>query len=330
MFRVLLLLCLLMMAASPAYADEPPPDEDVAAARAAFSEGAELASQMLWGEALARFEKSAAIKAHAGTTYNIGICLRALGSYTRAHAAFEKALAEHAVSNDEELAESTVSSIRGYLAETDRVLGRIAVTLSPSTATITVDGRPLELADDGSMIAGTAPTGPGRTPPKAKFTMVLDPGAHVFIISRKGFTDAVISRNVAPGSRSKLTLKLERLPATLVVSASETEAAVSVDGIDVGLAPSTVQRPPGDYEVLVQKRGFDAYRADVTLRAAERIDLMAQLNPIEVGLHERWWFWAALGTAVAATVVVTYAVTRPEQERPALNGGGLGWTIRVP
>lgn len=322
-----------------AHADEAPAAEEktdaVTAARAAFVEGAELAGKMLWGEALDRFESSARLNAHAGTSYNIGICHRALGQYTRAQAAFRHALRQNAAADGAELAAGTVKNIEAFSAEIERVLATVEVTLEPPGAAISVDGRPLETREHQPggrtvLVAGTLAAGPGKAPPHAKFTLVLDPGAHVVLISREGYGDAVVRHQVSPGSKTTLALELERLPATLHVGASEPEAAVSVDGIDVGVAPVTLSRPAGDYEVWVQKRGYDPYQADVTLRAAQRVDLMARLRPTEIGLHERWWFWAALGTAVASTVVVTYFVTRPEPERPPLDGGGLGWTIRVP
>jgi hypothetical protein len=338
-----LVAAFMVFVCSVARADDEPPipspdapaedDPRIQRARAEFLAGAELASKMLWGEALARFERSAELNSHAGTTYNIGVCHRALGHYTRAEAAFRRALAQNEAAGGTELAESLRNNIDGFLREIERGIGIVTVTLDPPTASLAVDGRPLEVRSNGKrpvLVGGTQPPGPGTSPPASRFAVRLDPGAHVFMIRRKGFSDAIVRHEVKPGSRTKLELVLERLPGTLHVKASEEDAAVSVDGIDVGVVPVTLLRPAGAYEVLVQKEGFEPYRTDVSLRAAERIDLMAPLEPEHIGLHERWWFWAALGTAVASTVVVTYFVTRPGPERPPLDGGGLGWTIRVP
>jgi hypothetical protein len=82
--------------------------------------------------------------------------------------------------------------------------------------------------------------------------------------------------------------------------------------------------------VLVRKEGFESYELDVTVRPGERIDLTAPLQPDEPGLHERWWFWVAIAGAIGTAATITYFATRPEPERPPLDGGGLGWTIRVP
>lgn len=304
-------------------------------ARAAFSQGALLAKQMRWGDALVRFEASAKIRAHAATSYNIGICLRALGRYTQARSWFRSGLSQDQAAGNKELSASTVANSRAYLAEIGRVLATLDVRLEPVSATITVDGRPLELVSRDkkgkpTLLAGTAAAGPGKPAPAARFELVLDPGAHVFVLSRAGFSDAVVRKTVAPASRGTLELVLRRLAATLHIDSNQPQAAVSVDGLDMGLVPISLQRPAGRYQVAVRKLGFVGYEAEVKLEPAQKMDLMARLQPRAVGLHERWWFWTAVGAAVAGGVVITYFAARPEPTRPALSDGGLGWTIEVP
>lgn len=302
-------------------------------ARALFREGAELARQALWADALKRYEASASLAPHPSTTYNIGVCHRALGRFLLARASFRRALAQQG-GEETKLAPSTVTDIEAFLGEIDGLLATLDVRLEPASASIAVDGRPLRpssrTAQQPLYVAGVLPPGKGRPPAASLFRIELDPGPHVFVLSRAGFADAVVRRAVAPGSRGKLELSLERLPAELRINASEAMAAVSLDGLDVGVAPVTLRRPAGQYHVLVRKDGFDPYETDVTLEAAQRTDLMARLTPEDVGLHERWWFWTAIGTAVAAAVVVTYVATRPEPERPPVDGGGLGWSVRLP
>ena len=321
------LALLLLLIATPAAAQEEE-EPEVDRARALFVEGADHASAMRWGDALDRFEASADMQPHAGTTYNIGICYRALGRYTVARRAFSKALAQHEA-GDGELDATLLDNTKTYLAETERVLATLEVTLSPASARIAVDGRPLQ-KEGATLVAGLAAAGPGAVPPKARFTMVVDPGPHVIVVSRKGYEDIVVRRTVAPGSEGALDLVLERLPGELKVRASTDRAAVALDGVDVGYAPVIVSRPAGRYSVSVQRDGFERYETDVTLRAAEQTALFATLVEEEPGVHERWWFWAGIGAAVATAAVVTYFVVRPEPERPPLNGGGLGWAIRVP
>jgi hypothetical protein len=286
---------------------------------------------MRWGDALARFETSQKLHPHAGTTYNIGICQRALGRYTLSRATFLRALDEHRATGA--LPEGTVANIEGYLQETEGLLATLDVKMAPTSAAITVDGRPLEVVKGNGkprLIAGTLAPGPGRRPPADAFELVVDPGAHVFVLSRKGYEDVVVNRTVKPGSRTRLDLVLKRLPAALRVASNERGAAVAIDGVDVGVAPLTIARPPGRNRVLVQKEGFEPYDTRVRLHPAERLYVMAPLEPESLAVHEAWWFWVSIGGAVATTAVVTYFATRPDPERPPLDAGCLGWAIRVP
>lgn len=337
---VLAALVAALLLVGPLRADDdsaPSPDAEddpVSRARRAFIDGTRHAEQMRWGDALERFEASSRLKRHAGTTYNIGICHRALGRYALAQATFRRALAEHEASGETELAPSLLENTHAYLEEIDRVLASFDVTLSPADATVTVDGRPLEVAAPDvtppTLVAGTEPPGAGRAPPAGRFRLVLDPGTHIFVLNAKGYGDVVLRQSVAAGAHRPLSLKLERLPAELAVRSSEALSAVSLDGIDVGAAPLTLMRPPGRYHLTVRKDGFEPYETDVMLRSAQEVDLLATLKPEEPGVHETWWFWTSIGAAVATAAVVTYFVVRPEPERPPLDGGGLGWAIRVP
>lgn len=335
--------CMACLCAAPAAAQppaEPPlsPDggdsPEVVRARQLFVEGAALARDMRWGEALERFEASAKLKAHAGTTYNLGICERALGRYTRAQRAFRTALQQNERSGGTALADHTVTDIQGFLEEIEPVLATLAIHLTPASTRIAVDGRPLESVarrkDRPTMVAGTLPPGAGRRPPVGRFDLVLDPGAHVLVLTRQGYAKVVHRQTVRPGSRTPLRLELERMPGTIRIEADQDNAAVAVDGVDVGVAPLTLSRPSGSYLVEVQKDGYVAYQSDATLRPGERVELTALLSEEEEGLAEQWWFWTGIGALVAGAAIITYFAVRPDPEKPGLDGGGLGWTVRVP
>lgn len=333
---------------SPSLAEEPPPsepaeeppaplteDEATRTAREAFVAGAALVKKQQWAEALAAFERSHKLRPHAVTTFNIGYCERALGQYTRARSTFGQALRAHEASASAgggELSERLVQEIEGYVGEIDHILVRARVTLAPDDVALSVDGRPLLVApgEPVTLIAGTRPPGEGERPPAGRFTLVLNPGPHVFTLRRKGFANAVVQQSFTPGSAPDLDFVLDRLPATLEITASEPGAVVAIDGVDVGVAPLTVSRPLGAYRVLVQKPDFVAYETEVVLEPGETTRMRAPLSPEEPALYERWWFWTGAAAVIAGAVVVTYAATRPDPERPAVDGGGLGWAVEVP
>ena len=312
------LACLLLWA-SAAHADV------LSEARQKFVEGAALVKNAQWADAETAFEESARLHPHAVTTFNIGACERAMGRYTRARALFRHALEEHAAGPGK-LPQSLYDDARGLVNEIDGLLARISVTVDPPDAAVAVDGRPLAEAAPDTLIAGMLPPGPGKPPPGALFTLLIDPGSHVFTLGRKGFSDVVLNKSFGPGARAELKLQLDRLPATLHISANRDGATVSVDGKDVGTAPVDVERLAGSYQVTVQKPGFAVYQTHVTVRPGEAANLTAALDAKKTPIYKKWWFWTAAAVVVAAVGVGVYYGTR---QPPPIDGGGLQWAIKL-
>jgi hypothetical protein len=320
----------LLVAPSIALADD---DPQTAEARAAFVHGTELVHEAKWAEGLAAFEQSAKLKPHAITTYNVGACQRALGRYAEARKTLHRALAENDANGGQQLPEALITETKGYLDQIDKLLATMDVTLDPGSAAITVDGRPLEVdPTTHALVADVRPPGAGETPPSATFKMVLDPGVHVITLSRKGYSDAVINKTLAPGSSTVMVMALDKLPATFHIEADQPSAIVKFAGADVGVAPIDVSRPGGTYKVAVQKSGFVTYEATVVGQPGEAVDLRAKLPAEKPSILSRWWFWTVAGVVVAGAATATYFIVRANQEptRPGLNGGGLGWSVQVP
>ena len=318
-----------------AAADEPPShadadDPSVVGARAEFREGARLVAKGQWSEALAAFERSTALRSHPVTTYNMGVCLRALGQYVRARRTFTAALDQGRALGGRELSEELTEQTHAFTEEIDRLAVRVSVRLSPKSASITVDGRPIEPAVDDAgravSLVGTLPHGRGAAAPGEAFELLMDPGAHVFTLSRKGFADAVVNRTYAPGARAQLELSLERLPATLRIAANQPGAVVSVNGLDVGTAPVDVLRPGGTHHVVVRKPGFVAYETRANVEPGQQLAIRGTLRAEHPEWYERWWVWAGGGALIAGAVVTTYALTRDER-RQEPNRGTLGWSL---
>lgn len=308
--------------------------DPVAEARAEFVRGAAFIRELQYAEALAAFERSASLRPHAVTTYNIGACQRALGRYALAQKTLKRALEQDAAAASAELSPSLKSELNGFLEQIERLLARVEVVMTPADAALTVDGHPLEVVHGAAgstpvLVAGTRPPGPGEPPPASTFTMVTDPGSHVITLSRKGFADAVVNKAFGPGTTTSLRLELDRLPATIAVASDRPGAVVTVDALDVGVAPIDIQRPAGKHHVAVKKLGFVTYEADLEAHPGERIDLKATLREDKPALTQRWWFWTAAGVLVAGVATATYFATRPAPERPPLDGGGLGWTLEA-
>jgi hypothetical protein len=206
------------------------------------------------------------------------------------------------------------------------MLVRLTVTLSPSDAAIAVDGRPLAVEGD-HWVAGIVAPGPGKRAPGARFTLLMNPGAHVFTLSRRGFDDVVVNKTFSPGASEELPLRLERLPARLDISSNVAGAIITVAGRDIGPAPAVVTRTAGTYRVVVSNHGYEDYEATVRLRAGERGSIRATLLKEKRAITSEWWFWTIAAATVAGGAVATYALTRPEPEPAPYQGGTTGWVV---
>jgi hypothetical protein len=324
-------VCVALLAAagsSPARAADPDP---VQKARAEFVAATDHVKNARWGEALAAFERSAALRPHALTTYNIGACERALGRYTRARATLQRALDSDDGTGKRELPKSFADDARRWIAEIDGILVRASVTLSPADATLLVDGAPLTPEQTPSVLtAGLPPGAHPVTTPGSHFTLIIDPGEHIFALSRAGFANAVVSRSLAPSSKPNLTLDLQSLPALIRIAANRPGAVVTIDDLDTGVAPVEVSRPAGVYHVTVRKSGFVPYVTTVRVSPGDHPSLQASLVEETSPIYKKFWFWAGAAAVVGGATVGTYFLTRPAPERPAPDGGGLGWVVTVP
>ncbi len=305
--------------------------DEVTVARQRFTDGTDLVRKAQWAEALAAFEDSYRLRAHSITLFNIGACERALGRYTRARAMFTKAISLHE-SSANKMPESLLSEARGIIAEIDRLLARVTITLDPSDALFAVDGRPAEVVIEGPdaprLVAGTLEPGIGRAPPAKTFELVLDPGAHVLSFARKGFSDAIVNATFTPGAVTQRKITLDLLPATINVTSNQPGAAVFLDGIDVGAAPLAITRPSGKYALAVKKRGFVTHSAGIELHAGQELNLSAPLSKEKTSIVKKWWFWTAAGVVLTGAALGTYFGVKASQE-PTLDGGGLGWVANV-
>ncbi len=296
-------------------------------AREAFLAGTAAVKAGQWSEALIHFEKANELKAAPVITFNIGYCQRALGRYVQARLSFRKV-----IDDPSGLPEAQLEETRTLLEHIEtQVLARVKITLKPPTARISIDGRPLipyEGGEPGWLVAGLAPAGEGKPPPKPVFEVVIDPGIHLIQASRPGHEDVLINKTFAPKARETLSLELDELPATIHVESDQPRAVVLVDDRDVGLAPIELTRPAGTYRIQVVKKGFVTYDSALELTSGQKANLKARLVPEEESITQKWWFWGGAAAVVAGGVTAAYFLTRPEPQPPGYQGGTLDWVAQ--
>lgn len=206
----------------------PPESVEVDQARTAFAEGIEDAKEGRWLDALAALARSNELHPHAVTTYNIGYCERSLGRYTRARKMLAKALAQHQTSGGHELSSDLVAAAAGYLTEAERQIAKVSVNVAPATATVKVDGRPLELvARDRPrpvVSAGTREVGQAEVAPAANFDLLIDPGTHEFVVSASDHRVAITTHTFLAGSSVAIQLAVTEEHRQVAPSANHLDA----------------------------------------------------------------------------------------------------------
>jgi hypothetical protein len=268
------------------------------------------------------------------TSYNIGACLRAMGRFVQARVHLDRADALDAAAGAAQLSEAMREKAAQFREDIDASMVQLSIAVKPNEVMLAIDGRPLA-RDGGSetaprYLAGIREPGPAEKVAAERFEVLIDPGVHVIRLSRRGYRSRIHNQSMAPGKRVRVTLALERLPATLIVDADRDAALVTIDGKDAGFAPVRLARPGGSYRVLVEKEGYVPYATTARVDPGEVWRVRAKLPDEEPALYERWWFWTAAGAVVTGAVIGTYFATRPEPQKPPPDGGGFGWYVEVP
>jgi len=297
-------------------------EQRLACARKRFDDGITLAGETRWAEALGAFREAAANRDAAVVQLNIAYCLRALGHYVAARLAVRQALAQR-----DKLSADQLNQAEGYEKEFDGLIARLKVSLEPADAALSVGGRPLiSVADEpGILHAGVAPPAEPSQVNAKKFTVLLDPGHHLFRASRPGRADVLVAKTVRPGQQAKLDLRLDALPATVSITTTPKQAIVRAGGREVGVAPVEFERPAGKLKLEVVQDGFEPHEADLDLTAGQRADLNITLRPEEERIYEQWWFWTVIGVGVTGAIIGTYFGVTANDEPPAYDGGSIGW-----
>jgi len=94
-------------------------------------------------------------------------------------------------------------------------------------------------------------------------------------IAQPAFSNAAEIEAVEPASRVGMSL------ATLVVKSDPEASDIIVDGKFLGNAPSTLQLPAGEHEVLIQRPGCKSWQRSITINPGSVINLNAALDRIK-------------------------------------------------
>ena len=267
-----------------------PPSEPTAAARASKlrDDGNDAMIGMRYADALAAYKAALALTPDdPGLFYSIARAEQFLGDYPQALAALE-AFDARATPD----AKTKVGKLDDLFAEIRPRVATLDLKCSEPGARVMVRDK----------IVGTTPLPPTRLPA----------GASTLQIELDGFFTE--TRDIVlPGSWT-LTIEAQLHPRStssqLGIASDPVGASIAIDGHEIGTASPRVEiaLPAGAHEVVAREDGYDDAKLALLLSPGATRDVTVPLSKSRSVLT-RWWFWSAVGVAVAGGVVLTYALT---------------------
>jgi hypothetical protein len=261
----LLLAAAAVLAAPSALADtpapSPPPDLRTSLpdqARRAWDAAKQLAGASDYKGALVEFQRAYEISHNPRVLYNVGVTEKLLTHYARAVDAWDKELHEGA----SQISSAEVQELKNAIAIVQQFVTTVQVTANEPDATLFVDDYAA-----------------GKTPFAAPVR--IDVGKHVIKLTKPGFVDGVQTVDVASGTTTPVTFKLDPTSKTALVSVSVggvTNATVFVDGRDVGPAPFKGELSAEKHTIEARSPGFVAVSETVDVQYKQPMNLVLTLS----------------------------------------------------
>lgn len=186
---------------------------------------------------------------------------------------------------------------------------------SPKRPTLLIVTSTTERADielDGRFV--------GETP--LEEGLPITPGPHTIRVSKRGWTEHNDTFEATRGETVDLEIDLLPVAGIVRIRTPDHGATVEVNGKVVGVTPFDQDIPVGNASIRVRQSGFHdviktldielgkLYDFDMTLEA---IPVVLRPAPDTIPVTDKWWFWTALGTAVAGSAWAVAAIIVAEE-----------------
>lgn len=270
-------------------------EELEAAARQHFFDGATLYEEGDYEAALAKFQASAELRGVPVVYFNIAQTLRALFRYAEAIAMYRRYLEE----GGDRITAARRREVRRTIEQLRRRLAPVTLLVEPAGTEIRIDGR----------LVGTAPLDD---------VLVLSAGRRRMELSADGYLPIRDDLEVAGGEPRTIRLRLARreTAGTVTITSAPREAAVRIDGLEVGAAPVSRRLPAGGHVVEADADGYETYRASIDLADRQELALHLVLDEDTDPITSRWWFWAGAGALVVGATVAVVLLAQPSEPDP--------------
>lgn len=245
-------------------------------------------------EALDYYDRAYAITHDPALLYNKGRAHEILGDFP---AALEDLEEFSKRASPELLAKVGTTQLNDLLADIRKRVSTLILSANVEGAEIRVNDRVIAKTEPGQLVKR------------------INSGRQRIRVTKEGYFpyEKELTFDGGRVTQVEVTLTSSVSNAVLKITSPVTGAAVSVDGKAVGVVPAEAFLQPGSHSIALQRRGYDPATTNVVLAAGERKNVDVPMAATDT-LTGKWWFWTAIGVAVAAGTVATVIALTTERE----------------
>lgn len=273
-----------------------------AEARSHFQTGVEHYQARRFTDAIREFQTAYRLMASPTILFNLAQAYRGDQQLSNAISTFRRYIDENPRLTPEQRAD-----VEGVIREIEDNRAILRFEVEPSGAEISLDGRSV----------GAAPV--------ARAVELL-PGTHDVEITLDNHEPRRETINVHAHEQRLYTATLRAVErnARLVVAAVPAGATIRVDGEPHGTGTADLRVAPGEHTVEVSLAGYTPRTERVNVRRLSTENVTVNLDARPTPIYARWWFWTAIGVAVAGGVTLG-VVLNPSTPDPRPGNGTPGY-----
>jgi hypothetical protein len=293
---------------------EPPPlaESLTGEAKEAYDAAREAFDQHRYQAALERFRRAHALSGDARLYWNMAVCEKSLGRFTKVVKTIQRYIAE----SGDKLSDKERERAAAVEAAARQRLRPLRISTKPATSEVWIDGE----------LVGTTPL---------PIDAAIDPGSHVIAIKRTGFEPVEHAVTVASQPEVTLDVTLQPIvpPGTIDVIAAPGDTIV-IDGVLVGVGNYRGPLARGAHTLRVAAAGKKTHQVDVAVepgtnkRVVVRLE-RAGLSPRAIGLIAGGAVTVTVATIVTAALLTRKSVEVPVGTMPpgSVDLGVRGWAV---
>jgi len=266
-------------------------------AKAEYEGGKILYGDKDYASAIAKFQRAYELSSDPRLLFNIAVCQKNLRKYSKMLATVRRYLEDGAAllsADDKAQAQEIVKTVEAFVSELK----------------LTVDEKDAEVFVDDEKVGITPLVGP----------TFVDVGVRKIKVSKKGYKDAIVSKQVPGGGAIAVDVRLEKEihRGKLLVSAGVNDV-IALDGKVIGRGKWEGAVPSGGHTLKVTASGMQAYQSEVVIQdnQTRRVDVTLNTVPTD---STSTILWLAGGVAVLAGAAVTGALLFQPSKTPVIEG----------